>query len=75
MRNNQQLRSTQENGLNPHEWLVTPDKAPFDLPDYWASIGMDDGTAWSEKEVKDSWDCNERWNKALKEALVQKSEK
>jgi len=51
--------------------VVTPDKAPFDLPDYWTSLGMDDDTAWSEKEVKNSWECNERWNKALKEAIVE----
>ena len=45
-------------------------KAPFDLPDYWASIGMDHGTCWTEKEVKDSWECNKRWNRDLKEAIA-----
>ena len=28
MRNNQQLRSTQENGLNPHEWLTEASTPP-----------------------------------------------
>jgi len=51
--------------------VVTPDKAPFDLPDYWASVGMEGGTAWSEEEVKDSWDCNKRWNEELKRLIEQ----
>ena len=54
--------------------VVTPDKAPFDLPDYWASIGMDDGTAWSVDECALSWAVNERWNKDLKEAIARYKE-
>ena len=35
MRNNQQLRSTQENGLNPHEWA---DRAIMGREEYNAAI-------------------------------------
>ena len=54
---------------SPESGVVPADKAPFDLPDYWASIGMDGDPAWTDEEIKDSWTCNEQWNKALKEAI------
>ena len=49
--------------------VATADKAPTDLPDYWASIGMDDCTPWTEDERKESWKANDRWNAALGEAI------
>ena len=48
---------------------VPADKAPTNLPDYWASIGMDHGTFWTEAEVKESWEMNDRWNAALGKAI------
>ena len=51
--------------------IVTFDNPPLDLPDYWTDIGMNDGTLWSEKEVKDSLVVNEVWNKDIKEAMKQ----
>jgi hypothetical protein len=45
--------------------VVPLSKAPFNLPDYWASIGMDDGTPWTVDECKAVEICNDRWNKDL----------
>ena len=51
------------------ESIVSADKAPINLPDYWASIGMEHGTMWTEEERCAADGCNERWNKALKSAI------
>jgi hypothetical protein len=48
--------------------VVEASKAPFDLPDYWTGIGIDQGD-WTEEEVNQAHECNERWNKDLREAL------
>ena len=31
--------------------VVQADKAPLDLPDYWSSIGMEDGVKWLQEEI------------------------
>jgi hypothetical protein len=54
--------------------VVEADKAPFTLPDYWTSIGMDDGTPWTEQECKHADDCQERWEADLREAIEQAKE-
>jgi hypothetical protein len=46
--------------------VVTADKAPFSLPDYWASVGMRPGTSWTEAEVKASWETQAKWAADLK---------
>jgi len=46
--------------------VVTADKAPFSLPDYWASIGREHGTPWTEAEVKASWETQAKWTTDLK---------
>lgn len=51
--------------------VIEADKAPLDLPDYWTSIGMDDGTPWTEQECKDANDCQEQWEADLREAIEQ----
>ena len=48
--------------------VVETSKAPFNLPDYWAGIGMEQGD-WTDEEVNKASQCNEQWNKALREAL------
>ena len=50
--------------------VVEADKAPFDLPDYWASIGMEQDAAWTEQECKDADRCQTQWNADLKAALT-----
>ena len=54
--------------------VIEADKAPFDLPDYWTSIGMDDGTPWTEQECKDANDCEKRWEADLRKAIEQAKE-
>lgn len=50
--------------------VVEVGKAPFDLPDYWLSIGMDHGVEdWSEEDIKEALLANEQWNAALKDAV------
>jgi len=54
---------------SPDSGVVEADKAPFNLPDYWTGIGMDDGTPWTEQECKDAWATNDKWNADLKAAI------
>ena len=54
---------------SPDRGVVPADKAPTGLPDYWAGIGMDDGTPWTLTEIKESWEVNDRWNAALGKAI------
>ena len=49
--------------------VVEADKAPFDLPDYWTSVGMEHGTPWTEQECEEANECQTRWAEALKEAI------
>ena len=51
--------------------VIEADNAPFDLPDYWTSLGMDDGTPWTEQECKDADNCQKRWEADLREAIKQ----
>lgn len=48
--------------------VVEADKAPFDLPDYWAGVGQEH-EAWTEEEVTEAAKCNTEWNDALRKAL------
>ena len=56
---------------SPDSGVVEADKAPFNLPDYWTGIGMDDGTPWTEQECKEANECQARWAKNLKEEITQ----
>jgi hypothetical protein len=46
--------------------VVEADKAPFDLPDYWATIGHETGV---DVDDADAYAVNESWNAALKKAI------
>lgn len=49
----------------------TAEDAPFDLPIYWADISRSGhGVVWTEEEVGDALETNERWNEALRAALA-----
>jgi hypothetical protein len=48
--------------------VVEADKAPFNLPDYWAGIGQEHG-GWSDDDFEEASRVNEAWNAALREAL------
>jgi len=49
--------------------VVEAEKAPFDLPDYWTSIGMDHGIPWTEEECRKANDCQERWESNLRQEI------
>lgn len=51
--------------------VVRPDKAPYDLPDYWTSVGIEHGTPWSPEEMKQADHCQTQWSMSLKEAIDQ----
>ena len=51
--------------------VVGPDKAPYDLPDYWTSIGIEHGTPWSPEEMKQADHCQTQWSLSLREAITQ----
>jgi hypothetical protein len=53
--------------------FVEASKAPFDLPDHNTSLGMDDGVTWFPDEIKKANDCNDRWNKDIKQAIEEAS--
>lgn len=57
------------NPLEPDEMMKALKQIPYDLPDYWTSIGMEHGTVWLEAEVKDANKCQEKWKAALKKDL------
>jgi hypothetical protein len=50
--------------------VVEADKAPFDLPDYWASIGMEQGL-WTKQECEEANECQARWTKVLNKEITQ----
>jgi hypothetical protein len=51
--------------------VVEADKAPFNLPDYWMGIGIDNGPEdWSDQDIEDSSRVNASWNDALKRVLA-----
>ena len=50
--------------------VVESAKAPFDLPDYWASIGLEHG-GWSDDDYTEATKTNEAWNNALRAALAE----
>ena len=50
--------------------VVTADKAPFDLPDYWRGIGYEHNSNWTPAEQEGARLANERWNLDVKDALA-----
>ena len=48
--------------------VVHVDNAPLDLPDYWASIGMD-GVEWLEEEVASANRCQKTWENDLRREI------
>jgi hypothetical protein len=52
---------------------VEADKAPKDLPDYWASIGLDHG-GMTDDDLEAAGEINKKWNEALKIALASAKE-
>jgi hypothetical protein len=55
--------------------VVEASKAPFNLPDYWLSIGMDHGTeSWTDEDIEEASKANTSWNDALREALRNSSD-
>lgn len=50
------------------EYVVEAAKAPFNLPDYWAGIGQEQGQ-WSDEDYEEAYRANEAWNKALRDKL------
>ncbi len=48
--------------------VVEADKAPLNLPDYWASIGQEHG-GWTDADCEDASRVNAEWNKALRAAI------
>jgi hypothetical protein len=55
--------------MTAEEGVVVADKAPFDLPDYWTSIGMDDGVQWLDDEIKSANDCQRSWETSLRQEI------
>ena len=51
--------------------VVRKDNAPYDLPDEWAYVSMEE-VPWSVNEWRAANKCNEEWNAALKKALGEK---
>lgn len=50
---------------------VDAERAPFDIPLYWMGISRDGhGVAWTGEEVEAALETNERWNEALRDAIV-----
>ena len=52
--------------------VVPVDKAwqIFNLPNYEMSLDMDMAESmWTDEEIKEAEECNERWNKSLKESI------
>jgi len=39
--------------------------APLNLPDEYTDIGMQQGEQWTEKEIHEANEANERWNAAI----------
>ncbi len=54
--------------------VIEADNAPFDLPDYWTSLGMDDGTPWTAPDCTDADNCQTPWEADLREAIHQDTE-
>jgi hypothetical protein len=50
--------------------VVEADKAPFDLPNYWVSLGYEQGVEHDDEADK----INESWNTALKQAIKEAQE-
>jgi len=51
--------------------VVEAAKAPFDLPSYWLSIGLDvDPDSWTEEDIKEAEKANTAWNADLRRALA-----
>lgn len=51
------------------EGICPADEAPYDLVDYWISVGMDDGTEWLPHEIRDAEATVVRWCKDLKDLI------
>lgn len=49
--------------------VVEEEAAPFNLPDYWTSIGMESGDDWSDDDIAEATRTNEKWNKALADEI------
>jgi len=55
--------------MTAEEGVVVADKAPFDLPDYWTSVGMDGGVQWLDEEIKSADDCQRSWEASLRHEI------
>jgi hypothetical protein len=53
--------------------VVEADKAPKDLPDYWAGIAVDHG-GMTDDDLEAAGEINREWNEALKIALASAKE-
>lgn len=49
--------------------VVEADKAPFTLPGYWADIGMEHGTPWTDQECRDAQAIYGKWYADLRAAI------
>lgn len=50
--------------------VVSEDKAPFDLPNYWSVMGMENAP-WTVDEIEAIFVCQQDWERGLRAAILE----